>query len=988
MADLVVGIRLTADGDAFVGGLSVSEQALNAFAEAARRASRTATKELEATESAARQVGTTTRSAGQQAAQGLAPATTAAISFRQALGGLAALAGVSLGIEGVRRLALGYVSASDALVNFKARLDLVTGSADATARVQARLFDIAQQSRVSFLDLGQTYTQIARASQDIGISQDRLLNVTTALSQAITISGGSAASTQAAMIQLSQGLASGTLRGEELNSILEQTPRVAQAIAEGMGVGVGQLRRLGEEGAITARAVVEALERSAPKLAAEFAKIRPTVSGAFQQMGNSAIDFVGEVDRTTGASSKLAESVSNLAKSLTEAKTGVEGFVTSAKPIAEMAAWAVGGVALARALQSIAAVGVGTGMMALLAKMGGWLGGAAGAAGAVGALVVGAATADDADERTMQAEINAALRTSEGRETGTVRALRQRLDDIRATKGKSVRGEFGASLPELAGYSDDTSQDVAALSNAPLDAARRAARAYASDKENLSKAQKAAGERLAAMQKFSEVARALRDAGADDSEIDAQRVVLQQRLKNIDEGARDKDGENRASALAKAQRKTALEELKGDLEARKDAEAAVMSSIAAMADRGVVDDRQRAEMSLETRRTFIDEYQRLKNDELRVLESALAREKDPVKREELKVDVSSARREVQAYDQERIAAMRAGESALAAAAAAQELAMVRARAAVLTAARASAKTASDELAALRRADSDGVSIEEARFRLAIDNAEQAVADAESRAEADQDEIGVKRLLLQALRAERDARREIAIIEGREKRKTAEAEADAKAIEDARQKQERMSEDIGRSLTDSLLRSAEAGEGAFVSMRNSIVGLFRSMVLRPLIEPIMAPVAKGISDLLGGVINAGLGALGIGGAPVVNRTTPGVPGMSFVGDDLNPLVRRAMGGPVLPGQTVMVGEEGPEVLRMGKVGGTVTPNPATVARMGGAPAAPRPPVMITQHFNFAGSSASRAEVLSAAESARAAAVASVSDLMARGSSEFA
>jgi tape measure domain-containing protein len=101
--------------------------------------------------------------------------------------------------------------------------------------------------------LAQTYSSISRATQDLGVSSEQTLRLTETLAKAITISGVSAQSANAAMIQLSQGLSSGTLRGEELNSIMEQTPRVARALAQGLGVGIGALREMGKEGKLTPR---------------------------------------------------------------------------------------------------------------------------------------------------------------------------------------------------------------------------------------------------------------------------------------------------------------------------------------------------------------------------------------------------------------------------------------------------------------------------------------------------------------------------------------------------------------------------------------------------------------------------------------------------------------------------------------------------------------------------------------------------------------
>ncbi len=277
------------------------------------------------------------------------------------------------------------IAVADDMQVLQSRLKLVTSSASEQAFVQQRLFAIAQQSRVSYTELGATYAQIARATSELGISQSRLLGVTQTIGQAMAISGGSAQAMQAALTQLSQGLASGTLRGEELNSILEQTPRLAQAIAEGMGVSMGQLRALGAEGKITAQTVIESLERAAPTLAREFATVTPTVSQAFTTLKNSSADFIDQLDRATGTSKAASDGITTVARAV---KAVADSIVDNQK------AWNIisgvlGGAAAAGALAiSLGGIGAALGRIAGLVAahpvLAAIIGGGA-VAGAVGA---------------------------------------------------------------------------------------------------------------------------------------------------------------------------------------------------------------------------------------------------------------------------------------------------------------------------------------------------------------------------------------------------------------------------------------------------------------------------------------------------------------------------------------------------------------------------------------------------------------------------
>lgn len=248
--------------------------------------------------------------------------------FVSAIGGIGALG-----------VAKQFISMADAMTNVESRLRLVTaGSAD-LAQVQSRLFDVAQGSRVSYLDLAQTYSQMARATKDLGISQASMLQITKTISQAVTISGGSASSAQAALIQLSQGFASGTLRGEELNSVMEQTPRLAQAIAEGMGVGIGRLREMGAAGELTAEKVMGALQRSAEPVNNEFAQMTVTVEQATTNASNSLLKLVQSMDKASGASTAVSNEMQAISRDVSvmgetidnATKQGDNGFTALAK---------------------------------------------------------------------------------------------------------------------------------------------------------------------------------------------------------------------------------------------------------------------------------------------------------------------------------------------------------------------------------------------------------------------------------------------------------------------------------------------------------------------------------------------------------------------------------------------------------------------------------------------------------------------------------
>ena len=265
-------------------------------------------------------------------------AAQAEAGLRRVQGGMAALGSTAESVRGAMQQLAGafagvvsvraFVQAADAVTVLQNQLKLATGSTQAATAAYQQLFEIAQRSRVSFTELGGTFATIARATESLGLSQQQLLGVTEAIGNAITVSGSSAAASQAALVQLGQGLAAGALRGDELNSILEQTPRLARALADGLGVSIGQLRELGKEGKLTAEAVIAALQSQASVLANEVQSSVVTVGQAFTQLQNSATALVGEIDRVSGASSTLAgvaqaasESLDNIARAFRDTQS-------------------------------------------------------------------------------------------------------------------------------------------------------------------------------------------------------------------------------------------------------------------------------------------------------------------------------------------------------------------------------------------------------------------------------------------------------------------------------------------------------------------------------------------------------------------------------------------------------------------------------------------------------------------------------------------
>lgn len=194
----------------------------------------------------------------------------------------------------------------DTFTNLQNRIRNVTTSTTQMNVVTEELFAIANRTRSSFESTAEVYTRTALSVKDLGLSQRETLEFTERLNKTIILSGASAAEAQGAMIQLSQGLASGTLRGDELRSVLEQLPAVADVIAKGLGVTRGELRKLGQEGKISALDVINAYKKFGAEIDANFSKTIPTMGQALQVVQNRFLQVVSSIDQSLKITENIA----------------------------------------------------------------------------------------------------------------------------------------------------------------------------------------------------------------------------------------------------------------------------------------------------------------------------------------------------------------------------------------------------------------------------------------------------------------------------------------------------------------------------------------------------------------------------------------------------------------------------------------------------------------------------------------------------------
>ena len=188
-------------------------------------------------------------------------------------------------IQGLKKA----VDLSDSLVSMRARLDRMNDGLQTTQELETMIYQSAQRSRGSFTDTMGLVSQLGTMAGDAFSSSKEIVQFAEQLNKQLALSGASGSSAQAAILQLEQGLASGVLRGDELNSVMEQAPALAKSIADYMKVSVGELREMGSQGQITADIVKNALFAAAKDTNEEFEKTPMTWAQVWTVASNTAV---------------------------------------------------------------------------------------------------------------------------------------------------------------------------------------------------------------------------------------------------------------------------------------------------------------------------------------------------------------------------------------------------------------------------------------------------------------------------------------------------------------------------------------------------------------------------------------------------------------------------------------------------------------------------------------------------------------------------
>jgi tape measure domain-containing protein len=224
--------------------------------------------------------------------------------MRNALAGL----GAAFSVQAFAQLTSAWTDLNSRIIN-------ATGSAERAEAVMSQLQVIARRTYSSLSQTAESYLQNSQALTALGYSTQQQLDLSEALNNALVISAARGDRVRQVQDAWSKAMANGSLRGDELNTVIQVGGRLAQALADSLGVPVTQLRRLGEQGKITTD-VMYGVTSQLQALRDEADAMTATVSDGFVLLQNAVFKFVGEADKAVGSSSALADALVSIADAI------------------------------------------------------------------------------------------------------------------------------------------------------------------------------------------------------------------------------------------------------------------------------------------------------------------------------------------------------------------------------------------------------------------------------------------------------------------------------------------------------------------------------------------------------------------------------------------------------------------------------------------------------------------------------------------------
>jgi len=228
---------------------------------------------------------------------------------------MSSLSGVAKGL--LAALSVQQVSAyADAWTELNNKVSNSIRTGETQAEVMQRIFDISQATQSTLNGTATLYSRLERGTRTYNTSAEDLARLTTIINQGFAVSGATAQEAENAIIQLSQGIASGVLRGEEFNSVSEQGSRLMVALADSLGVSIGQLRAMAAEGKLTTDVIVNGLLSQGDAIGKEFANTTVSIAKGLQVAGNNVTKFFGENSTVKSFAAGFRDSVITASESL------------------------------------------------------------------------------------------------------------------------------------------------------------------------------------------------------------------------------------------------------------------------------------------------------------------------------------------------------------------------------------------------------------------------------------------------------------------------------------------------------------------------------------------------------------------------------------------------------------------------------------------------------------------------------------------------
>ncbi len=327
--NLTFKLVMDADTKAFVSNMHQSEKAAKDAFAALKNGSASVVGDTNSATKEVDQLGTQSQETAQQikqldkeleaASQELQQTEQASKGVSGELQGLKtgfnALTG-ALAALGIGTTAMEIAQTADEYKNLSGRLSIAIGEHGNLQKAMDDVKNVAIATNSNLTATGDLYARLTKIGQEMKWAQEQALALTETINKATQVGGGSAAANEAAITQLNQALGSGVLRGDEFNSMMEQSPRLTQALADGLGVTTGKLREMAGEGQLTTDVVTKALLSQSEVISAEFAKFPTTIGASIENLKTAWTVYIGEADAATGASAKVAEALKFVSENL------------------------------------------------------------------------------------------------------------------------------------------------------------------------------------------------------------------------------------------------------------------------------------------------------------------------------------------------------------------------------------------------------------------------------------------------------------------------------------------------------------------------------------------------------------------------------------------------------------------------------------------------------------------------------------------------